>query len=77
MINRTVSERNPGTWTPEQVRAWVERHGGNVSAAARRLRWPRSRLQAALADPAEARTAAELPAYIQAHCETMDLYEIS
>ena len=36
----------PATWTPEQVRAWIDRHGGNVSALARRLRVPRGSLQA-------------------------------
>lgn len=60
------------TWTPAEVRAWVDRHGGNVTACARRLRVPRTLLQAWMS---EARYARELPAYMQAAMETIDELE--
>jgi transposase-like protein len=60
------------TWTPAETRAWVERHGGNISRLARRLRVPRTQLQAWLADPAETSRARPLPPYIQAFMETLD-----
>ena len=63
---------DPATWTPEQIRAWIDRHGGNVTAAARRLRVPRSKLTSWLADPEEASSARPLPPYIEAHMETLD-----
>lgn len=62
----------PTTWTPQQVRAWVDRHGGNVTACARRLRVPRTLLQAWMS---EAPSARELPAYVQSHMETIDRHE--
>jgi hypothetical protein len=37
--------REDGAWFPDEIRAWVERHGGNVSAMARRLRIGRTHLQ--------------------------------
>lgn len=52
-------------WTPAETRAWVERHGGNVTAAARRLGVPRTQLQAWLADPTETARARALPLYVQ------------
>ena len=57
------------TWTPEQVAAWIERHGGNVSALARRLRVARTKLQE------WKRGTRALPRYVQAHMETLDRYE--
>lgn len=63
---------NNTTWTPDDVRAWVDRHGGNVSACARRLRVPRTLLQAWMS---EAPSARELPAYVQAAMETIDELE--
>lgn len=65
----------PPTWTPEQVRAWVERHGGNITACARRLDVPRTQLQAWLADPGETERARPLPRYVQAHMTTLDEHE--
>lgn len=35
-------------WSAAEVRAWIERHGGNVTAAARRLALGRTHLQALL-----------------------------
>src|SRR5690606_28167216 len=58
------------TWAPAQVRRWVERHGGNVTALARRLRVPRTRLQNWMTDSEASRRS--LPPYIQAHMETLD-----
>lgn len=66
---------DPRAWTHEDVRAWVERHGGNVTACARRLGIGRTRLQQWLADPAVTTSARELPAYIRAHMETIDATE--
>lgn len=65
----------PAPWTHLNARAWVDRHGGNVAACARRLRVSRSQLGAWLADPAEASSARELPPAVQAHMETLDRYE--
>lgn len=65
----------PAVWTHLDARAWVERHGGNVTACARRLRVTRSQLGAWLADPAVASSARELPPAVQAHMETLDRYE--
>lgn len=59
-------------WLPADVRAWVERHGGNASGLARVLRVPRTQLQAWMADPESASTARSLPSYVQAHMETLD-----
>jgi hypothetical protein len=60
----------PARWSPEQVRAWVERHGTATDCAAR-LRVPRSQLQAWMADPG-ASWARELPPYIQYAMELTD-----
>ena len=60
------------TWGPAEVRAWVDRHGGNVTALARQLRVARTKLQAWMSESESART---LPPYIQAHMETLDQYE--
>lgn len=57
-------------WTPTEARAWVERHGGNVSALARRLGVHRTRLQGWLSEDGR-----ELPPYIQRHMETLDQLE--
>lgn len=35
----------PDTWTPTEIRAWVDRNGGNVSACARDLGVGRTYLQ--------------------------------
>jgi hypothetical protein len=63
----------PPRWSPEQVRAWVERHGTATDCAAR-LRVPRSQLQAWMADPTKG-WAREIPPYIQAHMEAIDTIE--
>lgn len=42
----------PGTWSPDEVRAWTERHGGNVSRLAREMGVSRQTLQGWMADPA-------------------------
>ena len=57
------------TWPPDAVRAWVERHGGNVTALARRLRVPRTRLQEWMSEAPSSRS---VPPYVQAHMETLD-----
>lgn len=67
-----ATSRDSETWTPSDVRAWVDRHGGNVTACARRLRVPRTLLQAWMS---EAPSARELPAYVQAAMETIDELE--
>lgn len=59
-------------WTPEQVRAWVERHGGNVTALARRLRCGRTALQAWMTDKEWGRP---LDPKVQAHMETINKLE--
>lgn len=66
---------HPAVWTPAEVRAWVDRHGGNVAACARRLRVTRGMLGAWLADPETATSAREIPPAVQAHMETLDRYE--
>lgn len=57
------------TWSPAEVREWVQRHGGNVTALARRLRVHRTRLQGWMSDSPTARS---IPAYVVAHMETLD-----
>lgn len=57
------------TWTPAEVRAWVDRHGGNVTALARRLAVHRTMLQAWLSGRRG------LPPYIQSHMSTIDREE--
>lgn len=64
-----MAEQTDTTWTPEQVRAWTDRHGGNITALARRLRVGRTRLQGWMSETASARP---LPPYVQAHMETLD-----
>lgn len=44
-------KREDESGNPAAVRAWVDRHGANVTAAARRLAITRTHLQALLADP--------------------------
>lgn len=63
-------------WGPAEVRRWVERHGNNVSALARRLDVPRTLLQAWLADPDTSTSARALPRYIEAHMRTLDRLEL-
>lgn len=58
----------PDPWTPEEVEAWVARHGGNVSDLARRLRVGRRMLQMWK----QGQGGRPLPPYIQAHMETLD-----
>ena len=60
------------TWTHSEVRAWIRRHGGNVSRLAGRLGVRRQTLQAWAADPSEATSARPLPRYIQSHMQTLD-----
>lgn len=62
----------PTPWPPASVRAWVERHGGNVTACARRLDVARPRLTGWLSERPAASTARDLPRYIQAHMQTLD-----
>lgn len=57
--------------TATEVRTWVERHGGNVSALARRLGVHRSRLHDWMRDYGRS----EIPPYIVAHMETIDRHE--
>jgi hypothetical protein len=56
-------------WSAAAVRAWVERHGGNVTALGRRLAVGRSKLQNWGSESASARS---VPPYVQAHMETLD-----
>lgn len=65
------TEHDP-PWTPAEIRAWVERHGGNISAAARLLRVPRHGLQIWLADPERSIGAQPLPPSVQRSMELMD-----
>lgn len=59
------------TWDSLAVRAWIGRHGGNVSALARRLGVGRTNLQAYATDPSLMRWRT-LPPYVQAHMQTLD-----
>lgn len=71
-----VRNVRPGQWGFAQVRAWVERHGGNGAGCARRLGGiTPGQLGAWMADPAIARTARDVPRAVQAHMETLDRYE--
>ncbi len=63
------------TWPPEQVRAWIDRHGGNLSACARRLRVHRTELQGWVADPDQSSSARSLPPRVQGHMESLDAHE--
>lgn len=67
-MSNTTARIEPEAWGPAEARAWVARHGGNISALARRLRVSRSRLQDWLSETGRS----ELPSYIQAHMETID-----
>jgi hypothetical protein len=62
-------------WDHERVRSWVQRHGGNVTALARRLRVGRTELQAWMADPLVTSRARVLPPRVQAHMVTIDELE--
>lgn len=80
MVNRKAMEgvripSDPLSWTPAEVRDWIARHGGNISALARRLRVGRSRLQNWASDSQA--SARPLPPYVQAHMETLDAGEES
>lgn len=59
----------PAGWTPAEARAWVDRHGGNVTACAARLRVHRTQLQNWLGGKRD------LPPSVQAHMETLDRHE--
>lgn len=61
------------TWTPAEIRAWIERHGGNISALARRLGIGRTHLQALIAEGGTHQR--EISRQLQAHMETIDLHE--
>ncbi len=54
------------TWTPTGIRAWVDRHGGNVTALARRLGIGRTHLQDLLSGRREPSRA------LVAHMETLN-----
>lgn len=62
----------PDTWGPTETRAWVARHGGNLTACAHRLDVPRTLLQKWAASKDTHRDARTLPRYIQAHMYTLD-----
>jgi transposase-like protein len=62
----------PAPWTHEQVRAWVERHGGNISALARELGVRRQSLQAWMADPATTSSARPPSPMAQRLMEALD-----
>lgn len=58
------------TWTPAEVRAWVDRHGGNVTALARRLGIGRTHLQALIADRGQHQRVPSRA--VQSHMRTID-----
>lgn len=57
------------TWLPAETRAWVDRHGGNVTACAARLGVHRTQLQSWLGGRRG------LPPAVQAHMESIDRYQ--
>lgn len=64
------------TWTPAEVRAWIDRHGGNISALARRLRCSRTALQS-WASESEGDWVRTIDPKVQAHMETIDRHEVT
>ena len=70
-VSYEIWEIKDNRWTAAEIRAWIERHGGNVTACARRLGVPRTQVQAWIAEP-ESLSARHLPRYVQAHMETLD-----
>jgi len=63
-----IAER-PITLPPAEIRAWVDRHGGNVTSCAARLGVHRTQLQSWLGGKRD------LPPAVRAHMESIDRYQ--
>lgn len=74
----TVSEwadeagRRLGVWTAADVREWVDRHGGNTSALARRLDVARNSLVGWQAHREQSSSARTIQRDVRAHMRTLD-----